>query len=47
VYRFWSSRNRRGPLGPLLAARAPILEARGMLEPGQREEDLLIVAGVA
>ena len=38
---------RRGPLGPLLAARAPDLEAAGLLEPGVREEDLLIVAGAA
>jgi release factor glutamine methyltransferase len=34
---------RRGALGPLLAARAPQLEARGLLRPGQREEELLIV----
>jgi release factor glutamine methyltransferase len=38
---------RRGPLGPLLAPRAPMLEARGLLAPGEREEDLLILAGVA
>ena len=38
---------RTGPLGPLMAARAPLLEARGRLEPGVREEDLLIVAGAA
>jgi release factor glutamine methyltransferase len=38
---------RRGALGPLLAARAAALEARGALAPGQREEDLLIVAGIA
>jgi release factor glutamine methyltransferase len=38
---------RRGPLGPLLAARKPMLEARGLLAPGTAEEDLLIVAGVA
>ncbi len=36
---------RRGPLGPLLAARAPLLEARGLLRPGEREEDLLVVRG--
>lgn len=34
---------RRGPLGPLLASRAPALEARGLLRPGQREEELLVV----
>lgn len=38
---------RRGPLGPLLAARAPLLEARGLLAPGARDEDLLVVQGVA
>ena len=36
---------RHGPLGPLLAARAPELEARGLLAPGQREEDIVVVAG--
>jgi release factor glutamine methyltransferase len=34
---------RRGALGPLLSARAPLLEARGILAPGEREEDMLIV----
>jgi release factor glutamine methyltransferase len=38
---------RRGPLGPLLTARAPLLEARGFLEPGVREEDVLVVRAVA
>jgi release factor glutamine methyltransferase len=38
---------RRGPLGPLLAARRGHLEAEGMLEPGEQEEDLLILAGSA
>jgi release factor glutamine methyltransferase len=36
---------RRGPLGPLLAARAPEMERAGLLEPGVREEDILVVAG--
>ena len=36
---------RRGPLGPLLAARAPALERAGLLEPGVRFEDMLVVAG--
>jgi release factor glutamine methyltransferase len=36
---------RRGPLGPLLAARAPQLERAGLLAPGVREEDILVVAG--
>ena len=38
---------RRGPLGPLLAARAPEMERAGLLEPGVREEDVLVVAGTA
>src|SRR5215217_2555767 len=33
-----------GPLGPLLSARARTLEDRGLLAPGERREDLLIVA---
>jgi release factor glutamine methyltransferase len=36
-----------GPLGPLLADRARTLEERGLLEPGSRQEELLIVAGTA
>ncbi len=35
--------NRRGPLGPLVAARAPELEGRGLLAAGQREEDLVAI----
>jgi release factor glutamine methyltransferase len=38
---------RRGALGPLLAARAPALEARGLLAPGEREEDMLVVRAAA
>jgi release factor glutamine methyltransferase len=38
---------RHGPLGPLLAARAPELERRGLLAPGAREEDVLVIAGAA
>ena len=38
---------RRGPLGPLLSARAPELERAGLLMPGEREEDVLVVAGAA
>ena len=34
-----------GPLGPLMRERAAILEARGMLAPGRREEDVLILRG--
>lgn len=37
----------RGPLGPLLLARAPELEARGMLAPGRREEEMLLARGRA
>lgn len=36
---------RRGPLGPLLAARAPELEAHGLLAAGERTEELAIVLG--
>lgn len=38
---------RRGPLGPLLTARAPMLEARGLLAPGTREEEIVVVRGAA
>ena len=38
---------RPGPLGPLLAARAPELEARGLLPTGDRSEELLVVSGAA
>jgi len=38
---------RHGPLGPLLAPRAPALEASGLLAPGVREEEVLILAGAA
>jgi release factor glutamine methyltransferase len=37
---------RHGALGPLLSARAEMLEARGLLAPGAREEDVVIVRGV-
>jgi release factor glutamine methyltransferase len=33
----------RGTLGPLLRARAPALEARGLLARGQRDEEVVIV----
>jgi release factor glutamine methyltransferase len=38
---------RRGPLGPLMRARAPELERQGLLATGQREEDLLVLRGLA
>jgi release factor glutamine methyltransferase len=34
-----------GELGPLLAARAPELEARGLLRPGQRDERIVVIRG--
>ena len=37
----------RGPLGPLLAARAPALEASGRLRPGELEEEMLILSAAA
>ncbi|HEX2234229.1 MAG TPA: HemK2/MTQ2 family protein methyltransferase [Thermoleophilaceae bacterium] len=38
---------RRGPLGPLLRARAAGLEASGLLERGVREEDLVVIRAVS
>jgi release factor glutamine methyltransferase len=35
----------RGPLGPLMLARVEQLEASGALEPGVREEEIVIVRG--
>jgi release factor glutamine methyltransferase len=35
----------RGPLGPLMQGRRAHLEAQGLLAPGQREEDVLVVRG--
>jgi release factor glutamine methyltransferase len=34
-----------GPLGPLLQARRPQLEARGLLRPGQTVEEVLVLRG--
>jgi release factor glutamine methyltransferase len=34
----------RGPLGPLVSARAELLERRGLLAPGEREEEMLVIA---
>lgn len=31
------------PFGPVMRARAAMLEARGLVEPGQREEELVII----
>ncbi|HEX4804362.1 MAG TPA: HemK2/MTQ2 family protein methyltransferase [Conexibacter sp.] len=37
----------RGPLGPLMSSRAAGLEARGLLAPGERSEELLVIAATA
>lgn len=37
----------RGPLGPIVAARAETLEARGLLSQGTREEEILVIRGTA
>lgn len=37
----------RGPLGPLMSARVAHLEARGLLRPGQRDEDVVVIRGRA
>lgn len=36
-----------GPLGPLMRARVEELEAAGLLAPGQREEEVVVVRGTA
>lgn len=36
---------RGGPLGPRLSERAEVLEARGLLEAGQRREEMLVICG--
>jgi release factor glutamine methyltransferase len=38
---------RRGGLGPLLQARRPLLEARGLLPRGQTNEDVVVLRGRA
>jgi release factor glutamine methyltransferase len=35
----------RGPLGPLMSARVRHLEERGLLPPGRRHEDVLVLRG--
>jgi release factor glutamine methyltransferase len=35
----------RGPLGPLMTGRRAYLEAEGLLEPGQEDEDVIVVRG--
>lgn len=34
------------PFGPVLRSRAELLERRGLIEPGHREEELVVVGGV-
>ena len=36
---------RRGPLGPLMSARVQALEQRGLLSPGQRDEEVVVIRG--
>jgi release factor glutamine methyltransferase len=38
---------RRGPLGPLMHARVRHLEAQGLLRPGQRDEEVVVIRGRA
>ena len=33
------------PFGPVMRARAALLEARGLISPGQRAEEIVVVAG--
>jgi release factor glutamine methyltransferase len=35
----------RGAFGPLMTRMAPELEARGLIEPGEREEEVVVVRG--
>lgn len=35
--------SRRGPLGPLMLARVHDLERRGLLSPGEREEEVVVI----
>jgi release factor glutamine methyltransferase len=36
---------RRVPFGPVLRARAGFLERSGLIEPGQRHEELVVIRG--
>ena len=36
---------RRGPVGPIVRSRARLLERRGILAPGQRTEEMLVIRG--
>jgi release factor glutamine methyltransferase len=33
------------PFGPVMRARAALLEARGLITPGHRAEEIVVVAG--
>jgi release factor glutamine methyltransferase len=33
------------PFGPVMRARAALLESRGLIAPGQRTEEIVVVAG--
>ena len=35
----------RGPLGPVVRSRAAVLEARGLLAPGQHDEEVVVIRG--
>ncbi|MEV7780155.1 HemK2/MTQ2 family protein methyltransferase [Kitasatospora sp. NPDC088351] len=37
---------RRQPFGPVMTARAGLFERRGLIRPGEREEELVVVRGV-
>ncbi|WP_188300973.1 hypothetical protein [Streptomyces sp. CBMA156] len=37
---------RRQEFGPVMASRAALFEQRGLIRPGEREEDLVVVRGV-
>jgi release factor glutamine methyltransferase len=37
----------RGPLGPLLSARTDALEERGLIPPGEHEEDVVVIRAAA
>jgi release factor glutamine methyltransferase len=39
------AQRRRGPLGPLMLAQVDDLERRGVLAPGQREEEVVVIEG--
>jgi release factor glutamine methyltransferase len=39
------AQRRRGPLGPLMLAQVEDLERRGVLAPGEREEEVVVIEG--